>query len=118
MQLWNAAQALVATSVASTETSGYSGWVEVDFPTPIAVTAEEDWTGSVELGGHAYSFAVDLADAARVSLRRRAVTSPPGGFPINTNSADYFVDLHYEEAGVTPPTSGAFVQIHHYFHVH
>ena len=68
VQLWNAAQALVATSVASTETSGYSGWVEVDFPTPIAVTAEEDWTGSVEFGGHAYSFAVDLADAARVSF--------------------------------------------------
>ena len=47
-------------------------------------------------------------------LHRRAAR----GFPINTNSADYFVDLHYEEAGVTRPTSGAFVQIHHYFHVH
>ena len=103
VQLWNAAQALVATSVASTETSGYSGWVEVDFPTPIAVTAEEDWTGSVESRGPCLLVCGGSGGCGPRVTSSTGRYIAAGGFPINTNSADYFVDLHYEEAGVTRP---------------
>jgi Domain of unknown function (DUF4082) len=105
IELWDAAGVLASTSLASSETAGFSGWIEVDFPTPIPTTSGDHWTVSVELSGHAYSFSVALADAARATFvtARYKVAGP--GFPSNTNSANYFVDIRWHE-GTTPPISG------------
>ena len=115
VELWTPAGVLVATSATSAETAGYTGWVEVAFPAPIVTTAGQQWIAVFACSGHAYAATATLADAARATWTTgRYVAVPPGGFPANTNPPNYFVDLYFGEPVV--PTTGGFVQIHHYFY--
>lgn len=104
VELWDAAQALTATSNPSVETSGYTGWVEVTFPTPIVeTTAGQEWTVSVEFGACAIaSPPVQLADAARATFVTGQFGDPGPGFPnLGTTTANYLIDINWRAAGVS-----------------
>ena len=108
--LWTPAGTLLATGTFSGETA--SGWQELDFSSPVPVTAGTTYVASYHTdAGHYAITAGGLASA----VTNGPLTALAGGgvyaygsgnaFPSNTyNSANYWVDVVFSQsAGSTPP---------------
>lgn len=107
--LWNSAGTLLATATSTTETA--SGWQQVNFATPVAVTAGTTYVASYFAGQNVYAFSsnyfsVNGVDRAPLHALSN-VTSPNGVFLYNAVSAfptqasggtNYWVDVVF----VTP----------------
>jgi hypothetical protein len=108
--LWTSAGALLASGTFTNETA--SGWQELDFSAPVAVTAGTTYVASYFTGtGHYAATSGGLASA----VTNGPLTALAGGgvyadgssstFPTNTyNAGNYWVDVVYSpSAGSTPP---------------
>jgi methionine-rich copper-binding protein CopC len=102
--LWSASGAQLATATFTNETA--SGWQQVDFDAPVAITANTTYVASyhTDTGGYAYNstyFANSGADNAPLHALRSGVDGlngvflvGPSGFPTNSyNSTNYWVDV-------------------------
>ena len=112
--LWTSAGALLATATFTSETA--SGWQQVNFGTPIAITANTTYVASYFAPNGHYSadseyFALKGLDNPPVHLLQNGVDGPNGVynyssssvFPSSTyNSANYWVDVVYMPAGSMP----------------
>ena len=108
--LWTASGQLLATGTFANETA--SGWQELDFSSPVAVTAGTTYVASyVTSTGHYADTQTGLASA----VTNGPLTALAGGgvyaygsantFPTSTyNASNYWVDVVYSTtAGATPP---------------
>ena len=108
--LWTASGTLLATGTFTNETA--SGWQELDFSSPVAITAGTTYVASYFTGtGHYASTSGGLASA----VTNGPLTALAGGgvyayassnaFPSSTyNASNYWVDVVYSQsAGATPP---------------
>ena len=117
-RLWTEGGALLATATFAGETA--TGWQQVSFTTPVAITAGTNYIASYTTPNGNYAFAANyFTDQAAVSgvltapqstpaARNGVFSETPGGFPtLSFNDSNYFVDVLFdEEAGpdTTPPT--------------
>ena len=108
--LWTASGTLLATGTFTGETG--SGWQELDFSAPVAVTAGTTYVASYFTGtGHYAGTTNGLASAVTngplTALAGGGVYSygPSNTFPTSTwNASNYWVDVVYSPtAGTTPP---------------
>jgi phosphodiesterase/alkaline phosphatase D-like protein len=119
--LWTNAGALLATAVFSNETA--SGWQQVAFSAPVAVTAGTTYVASYHAPNGGYSttsdaFAAAGVDSPPLHALRDGVTGangvyaygPSGTFPINTyRSTNYWVDVVFALSAtdtIAPAISG------------
>jgi hypothetical protein len=116
VNLWTSSGQLLATATSSNETS--SGWQEVDFPDPVAISAGQVYVASYHTNVGYYSYtsgglanSVDptpLHALASASSGGNGVYSyGPSAFPSNTyNATNYWVDVVFNTKFVdtTPPT--------------
>ena len=102
--LWDSAGKLLASATFTSESA--SGWQQVNFPNPVAVTANTLYVASYHINGGHWSvdwsyFASSGTDNAPLhapvdsSATPNGVYAYGGGslFPTNTNSANYWVDV-------------------------
>lgn len=97
--LWDAAGNKLASAPGSGETA--SGWQDVYFTTPVAITPNAEYRASYDTTGTAY--AVDIGALANPVTNGPLSTLPNGGaytysssaFPNNTVSHNYWVDVHF-----------------------
>jgi methionine-rich copper-binding protein CopC len=114
--LWSASGQLLATATFTSETA--SGWQQVSFSTPVAVTAGTTYVASYHTTIGHYSMTQSYFTSAYTS---GPLTVPAnggvylygaGGFPTGTfKSSNYFVDFVFSStppANTTPPTVTAF----------
>ena len=108
--LWTSAGALLASGTFSSETA--SGWQELDFSSPVAVTAGTTYVASYHTStGHYAQTANGLASAVSngplTALASGGVYAygPANAFPSSSfNASNYWVDVVYSQsAGSTPP---------------
>lgn len=114
--LWSSAGALLATATFANETT--SGWQQVNFDTPVAISANTTYVASYysASGWFAYNPGYFNVDYANPPLRALAggLDGPNGvylyggpGFPINGSNHNYWVDVVFATSGgtdTTPPT--------------
>ena len=109
--LWSSTGTLLASGTFSNETA--SGWQELDFSTPVAVTAGTTYVASYHTNtGHYATTSNGLASAVTngplTALASGGVYAygSSNAFPSNTYQAsNYWVDAVYSQtAGATPPT--------------
>ena len=109
--LWSSSGALLASGTFSGESA--SGWQELDFSSPVAITANTTYVVSYHTNvGHYAVTGSGLASAVTngplTALAGGGVYSYASGnaFPSNSfNSSNYWVDVVYSQtAGTTPPT--------------
>jgi hypothetical protein len=94
-------RALLATGTFTGETAG--GWQELDFASPVAVTAGTTYVASYHTDSGHYAFtsgglAQAVANGPLTALAAGGVYAygPDGVFPSNTyNSSNYWVDVVY-----------------------
>ena len=110
--LWTASGTLLASATFTNETA--SGWQQVVFSSPVAITAGTIYVaGYFAPNGHysdtapGFSTAVDSpplhAVANTIEPRRRLRVQPAQHFPTNTfNATNYFVDVIF---AATPPAA-------------
>jgi methionine-rich copper-binding protein CopC len=123
--LWTSAGTLLATATFSGETA--SGWQQVNFSTPVGISANTTYIASyyAPVGGYAYTsafFASAGADNAPLHALANGTDGPNGvylyhtggGFPTSSyNSTNYWVDVVFSPGGAGPtvvsqtPTPGA-----------
>ena len=109
--LWSSNGTLLATATFTAETA--SGWEQVNFSTPVAVTAGTTYTASYHTNGF---YSVDGGYFS--SSRTNGQLSTPGGsngvyaygatsaFPSNSyNSSNYWVDVIFNGPGIQPPVA-------------
>jgi hypothetical protein len=102
--LWDSAGNLLASGTFTAESA--SGWQQVTFPNPVAVTANTLYVASYHASGGHWSvdwsyFANSSADNAPLHAPKNGTATPNGvyaygsgsAFPANTNSANYWVDV-------------------------
>lgn len=96
--LWSAAGVQLATAVSSGETA--SGWQDVYFTTPVAITANTEYRASYYTTNLAY--AVDPGGLTDPVVNGVLSTIATGGayvygtgFPSNTATGNYWVDVHF-----------------------
>ena len=108
--LWTSGGTLLATGTFSGESA--SGWQELDFSTPVPVTAGTTYVASYHTGvGHyaitANGLASAVANGPLTALASGGVYAYGSGnvFPSSSfNASNYWVDVVYtQSAGVTPP---------------
>jgi hypothetical protein len=109
--LWSSTGSLLASGTFSTETA--SGWQELDFSSPVAVTAGTTYVASyhTNTGHYAYTnngLASAVTNGPLTALASGGVYAYGSGnaFPSLTfNASNYWVDVVYSQsAGSTPPT--------------
>ncbi len=111
--LWDSSETQLATATFTNETA--SGWQQVDFSTPVAVTANTVYVASyhTETGNYAADnsyFAAGGVDRPPLHALQDGVSGGngvylygPGGFPSNTfGSTNYWVDVVFTTTGGTP----------------
>ena len=109
--LWSSTGTLLASGTFSNETA--SGWQELDFSTPVAVTAGTTYVASYHTNTGHYAITSNGLASAVTNGPLTALAS--GGvyaygsantFPSSTfNASNYWVDVVYSQtAGATPPT--------------
>jgi Domain of unknown function (DUF4082)/Bacterial Ig-like domain len=114
--LWTSGGTLLATAVFTAES--FSGWQEVSFPAPVAVTANTTYVASYHTNTGHYSYTGGYFAAAGLDVpplhALSNLSSANGvygygasGFPTNSyNAANYWVDVVFNTAGAPgPPTS-------------
>ena len=108
--LWSSTGTLLASGTFSNETG--SGWQELDFSSPVAITANTTYVVSYHTNAGHYAFTSNgLASAVTngplTALASGGVYAYGSGnaFPSNTfNASNYWVDVVYtQSAGTTPP---------------
>nr|WP_249784398.1 DUF4082 domain-containing protein [Bradyrhizobium sp. IC3195] len=114
--LWSSTGTLLATATFTNETA--SGWQQVNFSTPVAITAGTTYVASYHTNGN-YS---GTQNYFATSLTNGQLTAPAGSngvyaygsgsaFPTNTfNSSNYWVDVVFNGSAAsnnTPPTAVA-----------
>jgi hypothetical protein len=114
--LWTVGGTLLATAVFTAET--LSGWQEVTFPAPVAVTANTTYVASYHTNTGHYSYTGGYFGAAGVDvppLHAPANFSSANGvygygasgFPTNSyNAANYWVDVVFNTASAPGPPTG------------
>jgi hypothetical protein len=109
--LWSSTGTLLASGTFSGETA--SGWQELDFSSPVAITANTTYVVSYHTNtGHYATTSNGLASAVTngplTALASGGVYAygSANAFPSNTfNASNYWVDVVYTQtAGATPPT--------------
>ena len=118
--LWTESGAQLATAIFVNETA--SGWQQVNFSTPVAITANTTYVASYHAPNGNYAttnapaFATQGVDNPPIRLLQDGVSggngvyaySPSTTFPINTfNSSNYWVDVVFTTntgSDTTPPT--------------
>jgi methionine-rich copper-binding protein CopC len=117
-KLWSAAGAILASATFTNESS--SGWQQVDFDTPVAITANTTYVASYFAPDGGYSLTTQaFASSGAGSGAIRALSSTEaggngvfkygssGGFPDQSfNNSNYFVDAVFSSSlvDVTPPS--------------
>jgi hypothetical protein len=101
--LWSDAGTLLATATFTGETA--TGWQEVDFATPVSVSANTNYVASYHAPNGGYSRTVGYFNNAYTKFPLTAVAAtnglfkygPSGTFPTNSFSAtNYWVDVIFE----------------------
>jgi hypothetical protein len=109
--LWTAGGALLATGTFTSESA--SGWQELDFSSPVAVTAGTTYVASYHTTGGHYAYtpqglASAVTNGPLTALAGGGVYAygPAGTFPLSSyNASNYWVDVVYSPvSGSTPPT--------------
>lgn len=114
--LWTSAGTLLATATFTNETT--TGWQQVNFATPVSVTANTTYVASyfAPQGHYAYTgsfFSYAGLDSGPIHMPQSGTVGGNGvylysaqsAFPINTYSGgNYWVDVVYEFVDVSPPT--------------
>jgi Domain of unknown function (DUF4082)/Bacterial Ig-like domain/Fibronectin type III domain/Bacterial Ig domain len=109
--LWSSTGTLLASGTFSNETA--SGWQELDFSTPVAITAGTTYVASYHTNAGHYALtsnglASAVSNGPLTALASGGVYAYGSGnaFPSNTfNASNYWVDVVYSQsAGSTPPT--------------
>ena len=118
-KLWNSAGTLLA-SATFVETD--SGWQEVSFSSPVAITANTTYIASYSWPGGYYPYQANAFSTAGVTngpltALQSGVDGPngvynetPGSFPQTGNGANYFVDVIFDSTvpgDTTPPVISA-----------
>lgn len=117
--LWTASGQLLATALFSSETA--SGWQEVSFSTPVAISANTVYVASyfAPKGGYAVDtgyFATAGVDRAPLHLLKDGDSGGNGlytysatsTFPVSTfKSSNYWVDVSFKTTVTPPPIQGA-----------
>jgi hypothetical protein len=117
--LWTTGGTLLTSATFTNESS--SGWQQVAFSSPIAITANTTYIASYFAPGGHYSsdgayFAVSGVDYPPVHLLANGVDGPNGvysygssiTFPISSfNATNYWVDVLYNSASSLPPSLNA-----------
>jgi len=113
--LWTSAGALLATATFNNETA--SGWQQVNFSTPVPVTAGTVYVASYYAPNGNYAatnspeFGASGVDAPPVHLLKSGVSGSNGvylygvggGFPVNSfNATNYWVDVVFSTTGTAP----------------
>ncbi|MEQ1545104.1 DUF4082 domain-containing protein [Methyloglobulus sp.] len=115
-KLWSGTGQLLATAYFADETA--SGWQQVNFAVPVAITANTVYVASyfAPNGGYAFNgsyFAAQGGDNLTLHALQNGVNGgngvflygAAGGFPANSfNSGNYWVDVVFENAVVSPDT--------------
>ena len=116
-KLWTATGTLLASATFSGETA--SGWQEVRFATPVAITANTTYVASYYAPSGFFSYTVPYFTAQVSSPPLRALANGDGGgnglyqygtggFPTSTsNSANYWVDVVFDYTAASGPTLSA-----------
>lgn len=100
--MYNASQALVGTSVASTEALNQSGWVNLPFPTPIAVSAGAEFTICYDCDYYTYDTTVTSADPTHATWVCGIYGPEGAGCPTTQAGGGSFgADAHIQFAGGT-----------------
>jgi hypothetical protein len=107
--LWSSTGSLLASGTFSNETA--SGWQELDFSSPVAVTAGTTYVASYHTStGHYAQTTSGLASAVTngplTALASGGVYNYGSGnaFPsLSFNATNYWVDVVYSQTGSTPP---------------
>ena len=114
--LWSASGQMLATATFTNETA--SGWQQVNFATPVAVTANTTYVASYHTNSGHYSVTRSFFGSAVNSGPLHALAGPnngvyaygTGSFPTNSHqSGNYWVDVVLSTpADTTPPTVSSF----------
>jgi len=104
--LWDSAGNLLASATFTSESA--SGWQQVSFPNPVAITENTLYVASYHVSGGHWSvdwnyFANSGADNAPLHAPENGTTTPNGvyaygsgsAFPSSTNSSNYWVDVSF-----------------------
>lgn len=110
--LWSSTGALLATAAFTNESA--SGWQQVNFSSPVAITAGTTYTAAYHTSGY-YSASENYFSTSVVSGDLTAPSSNNGvyaygssdAFPTNTyNATNYWVDVVYSKSsGAQPPVA-------------
>ena len=109
--LWSSTGTLLASGTFSSETA--SGWQELDFSSPVAITANTTYVVSYHTNAGHYALTSNGLASAVTNGPLTALASggvyaygSANAFPSNTfNASNYWVDVVYTQtAGATPPT--------------
>ena len=118
--LWNSTGTLLATGTFSNEST--QGWEELDFSSPVSITAGTTYVASYHTSATHYAF---TANGLASAVTKGPLTALAGGgvyayssanaFPSNSGSTNYWVDVAYTTPSGTfgpavtsvTPTSGA-----------
>ena len=109
--LWTASGTLLASGTFSGETA--SGWQELDFSSPVAVTAGTTYVASYHTNTGHYAYTSNGLSSAVTNGPLTALASggvyaygAANGFPSSSfNASNYWVDVVYSPtSGTTPPT--------------
>jgi hypothetical protein len=109
--LWSSSGTLLASGTFSNETG--SGWQELDFSSPVAITANTTYVVSYHTNAGHYAVTSNGLASAVTNGPLTALASggvyaygSANAFPSNTfNASNYWVDVVYTQtAGATPPT--------------
>ena len=98
--LWSSSGTLLATATFTTETA--SGWQQVNFSTPVLITAGSTYTASYHTDGNysadANYFASPLTNADLTAIGSVYAYGSSSAFPTSTfNNANYWVDVVYSK---------------------
>jgi hypothetical protein len=109
--LWTASGTLLASGMFSGESA--SGWQELDFSTPVSITANTTYVASYHTNAGHYALTTNGLASAVTNGPLTALASggvyaygSSNAFPSNTyNASNYWVDVVYSPpSGTTPPT--------------
>jgi len=115
--LWSGTGQLLASATFSSETA--SGWQQVNFASPVSITANTDYVASYHANVGHYSqdanyFAATGVDNAPLHALQNSVSAPNGlyaygtasAFPSQTfNSSNYWVDVVFSSGAAPTPVS-------------
>jgi len=94
------AGALVATSLPSIESLGATGWQSVNFSTPVAVSAGQEYLIWIEADGFYYEgVPATVQDSSHITWKNGNYGSYGGGVPSTSAPNNYFVDVTFQVAG-------------------